>query len=160
MGAIGCATAKIALAFGMKVICYHSSQQVDGVEHVTLDELLKNSHIISLCCPLKEDNKEIICAETISKMRDGVMIINTARGGLVNENDLANAVKSGKVAGAGLDVLTNEPPTTSSPLIGIDNMIITPHIAWAPLESRKRLLKVTIENIQGYMNGKPQNVVN
>lgn len=160
MGAIGCAAARIALAFGMKVICYHSRQQVEGVEHVDLDILLENSDIISLCCPLKENNKEIICAETISRMRDGVMIINTARGGLINENDLAEAVKSGKVAGAGLDVLTNEPPTDSSPLIGLDNVIITPHIAWAPLESRKRLLDVTIKNICGYLDGKPQNVVN
>ena len=98
--------------------------------------------------------------ETIEKMRDGVMIINTARGGLIDEDDLAEAVKSGKVSGAGLDVLTNEPPTNSSPLIGLENVIITPHIAWAPLESRARLLGVTIDNIKAYMDGKPQNVVN
>ncbi|MBE6649698.1 MAG: D-2-hydroxyacid dehydrogenase [Ruminococcaceae bacterium] len=160
MGAIGCATANIAKAFGMKVICYHSRQHVDGVEHVSLDELLENSDIISLCCPLKEDNKRIIRRETIEKMRDGVMIINTARGGLIDEDDLAEAVKSGKVSGAGLDVLTNEPPTNSSPLIGLENVIITPHIAWAPLESRTRLLDVTIGNIKAYMDGTPQNVVN
>lgn len=160
MGAIGCATARIALAFGMKVICYHSRQHVDGVEHVDLETLLSSSDIISLCCPLKEDNKRIICAETIAKMRDGVMIINTARGGLIDENDLAEAVISGKVSGVGLDVLTEEPPVSSSPLIPLDNVIITPHIAWAPLESRKRLLDVTIENIRAYFNGSPQNVVN
>ncbi len=160
MGAIGCAAAKIALAFGMKVICYHSRQHLEGAEHVDLEELLSKSDIISLCCPLKEDNKRIIRAETISKMRDGVMIINTARGGLIDENDLADALKTGKVSGAGLDVLTEEPPVNSSPLIGLDNVIITPHIAWAPLESRKRLLDVTIDNIKAYMSGKPQNAVN
>ena len=160
MGAIGCAAARIALAFGMKVICYHSRQHVDGVEHVDLETLLRNSDIISLCCPLKDDNKRIICAETIAKMRDGVMLINTARGGLINENDLAEAVRSGKVAGVGLDVLTEEPPVNSSPLINLDNVIITPHIAWAPQESRKRLLDVTVENIRAYFKGSPQNVVN
>lgn len=160
MGAIGCATARIALAFGMKVICYHSRQQVEGVEHTDLDSLLAQSDIISLCCPLKEDNKRIIRRETIKKMRDGVMIINTARGGLVDEEDLAEAIISGKVSGAGLDVLTNEPPVDSSPLIGLDNVIITPHIAWAPLESRSRLLDVTVANLRAYMDGHPQNVVN
>lgn len=160
MGAIGCAAARIALAFGMKVICYHSRQHVDGVEHVDLDTLLASSDIISLCCPLKEDNKRIICAETIAKMRDGVMLINTARGGLIDERDLAEAVISGKVSGVGLDVLTEEPPVSSSPLIDLDNVIITPHIAWAPQESRKRLLDVTIENIRAYFKGSPQNVVN
>lgn len=160
MGAIGCAAARIALAFGMKVICYHSRQQVDGVEHVDLETLLGNSDIISLCCPLKEDNKRIIRAETIAKMRDGVMIINTARGGLIDESDLSDAVISGKVSGVGLDVLTEEPPVNSSPIIQLDNVIITPHIAWAPLESRKRLLDVTIKNIRAYLDGNPQNVVN
>ncbi len=160
MGAIGCATAKIAIAFGMKVICYHSRQHVEGVEHVDLGELLAKSDIISLCCPLKEDNKRIIRAETISKMRDGVIIINTARGGLIDENDLAEALKTGKVSGAGLDVLTEEPPVNSSPLIELENTIITPHIAWAPQESRQRLLGVTIDNVNAYKSGKPQNVVN
>lgn len=160
MGAIGCAAARIALAFGMKVICYHSSQHIDGVEHVDLDTLLGESDIISLCCPLKDDNKRIIRAETIAKMRDGAWIINTARGGLIDENDLAEAVKSGKIAGVGLDVLTEEPPVNSSPLIGLNNVIITPHIAWAPLESRKRLLQVTVDNINAYKSGNPQNVVN
>ncbi|MBR6633562.1 MAG: D-2-hydroxyacid dehydrogenase [Clostridia bacterium] len=160
MGAIGCATAKIAQAFGMKVICYHSSQSLDGVEHVELDELLSESDVISLCCPLKEDNKRIIRRETIEKMKDGVIIINTARGGLIDENDLAEAIKSGKVYGAGIDVLTEEPPVNSSPLINLDNVIVTPHIAWAPKEARSRLLDVTVKNIQAYFDGKPQNVVN
>ncbi len=159
MGAIGCAVARIAIAFGMNVICYHSSQSVDGVSHVDLDTLLSESDIISLCCPLKEDNKRIIRRETIDRMRDGVMIINTARGGLIDEDDLAEAVRSGKVSGVGIDVLTEEPPVNSSPLIGLEEVIVTPHIAWAPLDSRKRLLGVTVENIKAYQNGRPQNVV-
>lgn len=160
MGAIGSAAAKIAQALGMTAVCYHSRSEVEGVEHLELDELLKRSDIISLCCPLNSETKEIISAETIKKMRDGVIIINTARGGLINENDLADAVKAGKVAGAGLDVLTEEPPVNSSPLIDLDEVIVTPHIAWAPRESRQRLLNVTVENIKAYIEGKPKNIVN
>ncbi len=160
MGAIGSAAAKIAQAFGMKAVCYHSRSEVEGVEHLELDELLKTSDIISLCCPLTEETKEIISQKTINKMKDGVIIINTARGGLINENDLAAAIESGKVAGAGLDVLSTEPPINSSPLIDLDEVIVTPHIAWAPRESRERLLKVAIENIKAYLEGKAQNIVN
>lgn len=160
MGAIGSAAAKIAQSFGMRAVCYHSRSEVEGVEHVALDDLLRISDVIALCCPLTEDNKKIIRRETIEKMRDGAIIINTSRGGLIDENDLADAVKSGKISGAGLDVLENEPPKSSSPLIGLKNVIITPHIAWAPKESRERLLKVTIENIKGYITGNMQNKVN
>ena len=152
--------ARIAQAFGMRAVCYHSRSNVEGVDHLELDELLRISDVIALCCPLTEDNKRIIKRETIEKMRDGAIIINTSRGGLIDENDLADAVKSGKIAGAGLDVLENEPPKNSSPLIGLKNVIITPHIAWAPKESRERLLGVTIENIKGYMTGDIQNKVN
>lgn len=159
MGAIGSAAAKIARAFGMKAICYHSRQEVEGVEHVTLDELLRDSDVISLCCPLNDGTRKIIRRETIEKMRDGVIIINTARGGLIDENDLADALKSGKVSCAGLDVLTEEPPTFS-PLINLENVIVTPHIAWAPKESRERLLGVTVENIKAYQEGKFLNKVN
>lgn len=159
MGAIGSAAARIAQAFGMRVLCYHSSKTVEGVEHVSLDELLERSDVISLCCPLTDDNKRIIRKETIDKMRRGVMIINTARGGLIDEEDLAEALRSGKVMGAGLDVLTEEPPK-GSPLIGLDNVVVTPHIAWAPRESRERLLKVTVENILSYVSGDIQNKVN
>ncbi len=159
MGAIGTATAKIAQAFGMKVICYHSSREVEGVEHVSLGTLLGSSDIISLCCPLTSDNARIIRKETLDKMRNGVMIINTARGGLIDENDLAEAIKSGKVKGAGLDVLTEEPPINSSPLISLDGVIVTPHIAWAPKESRTRLLNETVKNIKAYMNGVPRNII-
>ena len=160
MGAIGSMAARIAQAFGMRAVCYHSRSEVDGVDHLELDELLEISDIVALCCPLTEDNKKIIRRETIEKMRDGVIIINTSRGGLIDENDLAEAVKSGKVAGVGVDVLENEPPKNSSPLVGLKNVIITPHIAWAPKESRERLLNVTIANVKGYMTGNIQNKVN
>ncbi|MBQ7896937.1 MAG: D-2-hydroxyacid dehydrogenase [Clostridia bacterium] len=159
MGAIGSAAAKIAEAFGMTAICYHSRSEVEGVEHVTLDELLERSDIIALCCPLTDDNKRIIRKETLDQMRDGVIIINTARGGLIDEDDLAEALRSGKVSGAGLDVLTDEPPK-SSPLINLENVIVTPHIAWAPKESRTRLLSVTVENLKSYILGNIQNKVN
>lgn len=159
MGAIGSAAARIAQAFGMKAICYHSRSEVEGVEHVSLNDLLERSDIISLCCPLTDNNVRIIRKETIDKMRDGVIIINTARGGLIDEEALADALRSGKVKGAGLDVLTEEPPK-SSPLIGLDNVVVTPHIAWAPKESRTRLLKVTVENVKSYISGNIQNKVN
>ncbi len=160
MGAIGCAAAKIAQAFGMKAVCYHSRSEVEGVEHLSLDRLLEISDIVSLCCPLTKDNARIIKKETIDKMKDGVIIINTARGGLIDEKDLADAVISGKVGGVGLDVLTEEPPKSSSPLINLDNVIVTPHIAWAPRESRQRLLGVTVSNLKSYMAGQIENRVN
>lgn len=160
MGAIGSAAAKIAQAFGMKAVCYHSRSEVEGVEHLDLDTLLKVSDVISLCCPLTPETKEIISKDTLNKMRDGVIIINTSRGGLINEEDLALAIKSGKVRGAGLDVLKTEPPINSSPLIDLDEVIVTPHIAWAPKESRERLLNVAIENIKAYIDGSAQNIVN
>lgn len=160
MGAIGSAAAEIAKAFGMRVICYHSRQKVEGVLHTDLDTLLGESDVISLCCPLTSDNARIIRKETINKMKDGVIIINTARGGLIDEGDLYDALLSGKVGGAGLDVLTEEPPKDHSPLFDLDNVVITPHIAWAPTESRGRLLDVTVSNVRAYMNGKAQNVVN
>ncbi|MBE6701758.1 MAG: D-2-hydroxyacid dehydrogenase [Ruminococcaceae bacterium] len=159
MGEIGSAAARIAKAFGMRVICYHSRRDLDGVLHVDLDTLLKESDVISLCCPLTEDNKKIIRKETIDKMKDSVIIINTARGGLIDEDDLADAVKSGKVSGVGIDVLDCEPPVNSSPLINLEEVVVTPHIAWAPKESRNRLLKVTIENVKSYINNNVQNDV-
>ena len=160
MGAIGSAAAKIAIAFGMKAVCYHSRSEVEGVEHLSLDALLERSDVISLCCPLTDETRKIIRRETIEKMHDGVIIINTARGGLIDEEALADAIKSGKVSGAGLDVLTEEPPKSHSPLIDLDEVIVTPHIAWAPKESRERLLSVTVENIRAYQKGEKKNIVN
>ena len=160
MGAIGSKAAQIAQAFGMKTVCYHSSRTLDNCEHVSLDTLLKTSDVIALCCPLTSDNKDIINSETIAKMKDGAILINTSRGGLIDEDALYTALSSGKLAGAGLDVLKTEPPKDSSPLINAPNCIITPHIAWAPKETRARLLYETEENIRSFINGCVRNKVN
>lgn len=160
MGSIGTKAAVIAKSFGMNVICYHSSRHIDGVEHVSLEELLDRSDVISLVCPLNPETDKIINADSISKMKDGVIIINTSRGGLIDEEALSKALESGKVYAAGLDVLTEEPPKNGNPLIDAENTVITPHIAWAPLAARKRLLEATVKNISAFLEGKPQNQVN
>lgn len=164
LGAIGSNVAKTALCLGMKVIACASRPRDDsgipGVEMTDLEGILRRSDIISLHCPLTAENSGMISATAIEKMKDGVMIINTARGGLINEPDLAAALKSGKVAGFGADVLAKEPPSADCPLIGALNTVITPHIAWAPLETRRRLMDIVAENLRLFMEGRPQNVVN
>lgn len=163
-GQIGKGVAKVAVSFGMNVLACashpRSSSEIDGVSYTDLDEVLKSSDIISLHCPLTSDNAGLICFDTISKMKDGAIIINTARGGLVNEADVAEALYSGKLSGYAADVLTDEPPVNGSPLIGAPNCILTPHIAWAPLESRRRLITVAVDNLKMFIEGNPQNVVN
>lgn len=163
-GNIGKAVSKISLSLGMNVIAVTShprtSSEIDGVEMVALNDLFKRSNIISLHCPLTESNKHLICNNTISQMQDGVFIINTARGGLVNEQDVATALISKKLGGFATDVLSQEPPTNGSPLFKAPNCIITPHIAWAPIESRQRLLKTAIGNFISFLNGNLQNIVN
>lgn len=163
-GQIGSAFAKVALALGMEILVYTPSQnksiEQPNVRVVSLDELLAGSDVISLHCPLTEKNTGMINRSNIAKMKNGVMLINTSRGGLIVEQDLADALNSGKVAGAGLDVLSVEPPSKDNPLLSARNCIITPHIAWAPKEARLRLMDITIENIKHYLAGKPQNVVN
>lgn len=163
-GQIGKAVAKTALCFGMKVVACASRPRkesgVEGVEMLSFDELLRVSDVISLHCPQTADNLNMICAETIAQMKDGVFIINTARGGLINEAELAQALNSGKVGGFGADVLAQEPPETDCPLITAPNTVITPHIAWAPLESRRRLISKAIENVRCFLDGHPQNTVN
>lgn len=160
MGAIGTKAARIAQAFGMKTVCYHSRSDLQDCEHLNLDKLLEISDVISLCCPVTKDNENIINRENIAKMKDGVIIINTARGGLIDEDALAQALYSGKVSAAGLDVLKEEPPKNSSALIGAPNCILTPHIAWAPHETRTRLLHETEENILAFLRGEERNRVN
>lgn len=160
MGAIGSRAAKIAQALGMKAVCYHSRSHVDGVDHLSLDELLAVSDIVSLCCPVTADNQNLINRDTIEKMKDGAILINTARGGLIDEEALAEALHSGKIYAAGLDVLKTEPPKNSSPLINAPNCYITPHIAWAPRETRARLLWETEENILAFLRGEKRNCVN
>jgi glycerate dehydrogenase len=156
-GRIGQAVADIAHGFGMLTIAHdpYSPQAT-----VTLEELLANSDIISLHAPLTPENTNLINADTISQMRDGVILINTARGPMVNEADLAAALRSGKVYAAGLDVVSTEPIKPDNPLLSAPNVIITPHIAWAPQAARQRLMDVAVSNLEQYLAGNPVNVVN
>jgi len=163
-GKIGQETAKIAQAFGLNILAYNRSRNMelesDTCKYVELDELLKSSDIISLHCPLSESTQGIINKETIAKMKDGVMVINTSRGGLIDESDLKNALNSGKVFGAAVDVVSIEPIKADNPLLNAKNCIITPHIAWAPKASRSRLMRMAAENLEAYLKGSPINVVN
>lgn len=156
-GSIGKAVAKLAKAFGMKVLAYsrHGAEE----DYAPLDELLAQSDIVSLHCPLTAENAGMINAETIARMKDGVIILNTARGGLINEADLREALLSGKVYAAASDVTAREPINADSPLLGLDNMIITPHIAWAATEARQRLMDIATDNVRKYLAGQPQNNV-
>ena len=158
-GRIGRTVAKIATAMGMNVLT-HSRTQHPGESHVSLDELLASSDVVTLHCPLFPETQGIINAHTISKMKDGAILINTSRGPLIDEQAVADALVQGKLRGAAVDVVSKEPIPGNSPLLTAPNCIITPHIAWAPLETRQRLLDCVISNIQGFIDGKPQNVVN
>ena len=161
-GRIGQATAKLAQAFGMQVITTSRTRRENdlGIEYVDMDTLLTRSDFVSLHCPLFAENTKMVNAEFISRMKDGAFLINTARGGLLDEQAVADALTSGKLAGAAVDVVTEEPMKTYNPLLKCPNCIITPHIAWAPKESRQRLLDCCVENIRAFLRGKPQNVVN
>ena len=125
-----------------------------------LDELLSQSDVIALHCPLFPETEGIVNKENIAKMKDGVIILNNSRGPLIVEQDLADALNSGKVAAAGLDVVSTEPIKGDNPLLGAKNCIITPHISWAPKESRQRLMDIAVDNLKAYLAGKPVNVVN
>lgn len=164
MGRIGQTTAKIAMAFGMKVLAVDAypikELENDQFEYVELDTMFANADVISLHCPLFESTQGIINKANIAKMKDGVILINTSRGPLIVEEDLADALNSGKVGGAGLDVLSVEPASNDNPLLSAKNCIITPHIAWAPKESRERLLNIAVDNLISYSEGNPVNVVN
>ncbi len=164
LGRIGKRTARLAQALGMQVLAYDEIQDqsvvCDTLRYTTLDELLAQSDVIALHCPQTPANTGIINKDSIEKMKDGVMIINNSRGPLIVEEDLVAALESGKVAGAGLDVVPVEPLPASSPLLGAKNCIITPHLSWAPLASRSRLLDVAVENLKAFQGGKPINVVN
>jgi len=159
-GYIGQKVADIALAFGMKVKIFTRTKIGDPrVEFVSFDELLHDSDIITVHCPLTPQTENIMNYESFCKCKPSAVYINTARGGVNNENDLARALKEGKIAGAAIDVLSNEPMSKDCPLTGIENLIITPHVAWAPLSTRKRLMGIVEGNIQSFINGKPINVV-
>jgi len=161
-GQIGQSVARIAKAMGMNVLAHSRSVREEGkalAEYVPLDELLAKSDVISLHCPLFPETKGIINAENISKMKDGVIILNTSRGPLINEADLAEALKSGKVYAAGVDVVSIEPMQADNPLLSAPNCFITPHMAWMSTEARTRLIDIAVNNIRAYLAGAPVNNV-
>ena len=163
-GKIGQGTAKIAQALGMNILAYDAFRRPElesGTCHYAeLDELLSESDVVVLHCPLFPDTQGIINRDTISKMKDGVMIINDSRGPLIVEEDLRDALISGKVAGAAVDVVSEEPISPDNPLLHAPNMIITPHMAWAPKESRQRLMNLAVGNLKAFLGDAPVNVVN
>jgi len=161
MGNIGQQTARIANAFGMKVIYYsrHDKQTSLG-EYKNINAVFSNSDFISLHCPLTPDNKEFVNKTMIQRMKPTAYLINTARGQLINENDLAGALNSNIIAGAALDVLSHEPPVDENPLLKAKNCVITPHNAWMTKEARQRIIDVTVDNIKSFLMGELKNVVN
>lgn len=164
LGKIGYCTARIAHGFGMKVIAYDkypkSGPEYSFIQQVSLDELYANSDVISIHSPLTAESQYMINKDSIAKMKDGVIFINTARGSLVKEEDLVEALNSGKIYAAGLDVISEEPPKSDIPILHCNNAKITNHIAWLPKSSRLRQVTVAIENYQSYLNGNPISVIN
>ncbi|WP_423737574.1 D-2-hydroxyacid dehydrogenase [Chitinophaga caseinilytica] len=161
-GQIGQAVARIALAFGMRVIVSHKHPERDRMEGVTfLDQAtcFREADIVSLHCPLNEANKGFVNAALLATMRPSAMLINTSRGPLINEPELADALNNGVIAGAGLDVLSVEPPSADNPLLTARNCYVTPHIAWATREARSRLMNKVVENVKAFLEGVPQNVI-
>ncbi len=163
-GAIGKAVAKIAKAFEMNILVYsrtiYPQFEASNLKFVDLNTLLENSDFVSLHCPLTAATQNLIGTDQLSLMKPSAMLINSSRGPVVNEQALRDALKEGKIAAAALDVLVNEPMQNSCPLKDAPNCIITPHIAWAPLETRIRLMDIAVENLKCYIDGTPQNVVN
>ena len=162
-GRIGRQTAKIADAMGMRVLANDTYQANDpdyeGFRWASIDELLAESDVVSLHCPLTAENKGLINAERLGKMKKTAFLLNTSRGPLIDDQDLANALNEGVIAGAALDVLTVEPPVKGNPLFSAKNCIVTPHIAWATKEARSRLMDVAVNNVEAFLAGKPENVV-
>ena len=160
LGTIGKRVAEIALAFGMEVIYHNRRAKEVTAERVDLPTLLHRSDIVTLHAALVEENVELMNADAFKEMKKEAFLINTSRGGLVNETDLANALNNKGIAGAAMDVLSSEPPSPDNPLLQAANCIITPHNAWATKESRARLMDIAVNNLRAYLEGKPQNVVN
>jgi glycerate dehydrogenase len=161
-GQIGKAVANIAIAFGMKVIASHKHperDQMEGVSFVDEKTCFREADIISLHCPLNEKNIQFVNKELLRIMKRSAFLINTSRGGLINETDLAEALNKGIIAGAALDVLSTEPPSADNPLLHAKNCLITPHVAWATFEARSRLMNVVVNNIKAFLEGKAENVV-
>ena len=163
-GRIGQGTARIAQALGMKVLAYdayrNEALENENCHYADLDELYRMSDVIALHCPLFPETAGMINKESIAKMKDGVIILNDSRGPLIVEEDLKEALNSGKVGAAGLDVVSTEPIKGDNPLLQARNCFITPHIAWAPRESRQRLMDIAVANLKAFMDGSPVNVVN
>ncbi len=162
-GRIGQTTGRIARAMGMEVLAYDSHPSDAGraiAEYVDLDALLARSDVVALHCPLFPETEGIINRETIAKMKDGAILLNNSRGPLVVEQDLADALNAGKLAAAGLDVVSTEPIRGDNPLLKAKNCIITPHISWAPKESRQRIMDCAVSNVKAFLAGNPVNVVN
>ena len=158
LGNIGMSVARIAIAFGMEVFALTSKEQAslpEGLQKTSLDHLLAVSDILTLHCPLTESTREMINAKSISKMKKGAIIINTGRGPLVNEQEVADALRSGHLAAYGADVLSVEPPSADNPLLHAPNAYITPHIAWATFEARTRLMDIATANVRAFLDGKP-----
>ena len=163
LGRIGLQTARIAQAFGMKVLAFDGTPnpqfERDTLRYVPLKDLLAQADVVSLHCPLLESTREIINRDSLAQMKPGAILINTSRGPLVNESDLAAALASGHLAAAAVDVVSSEPIHADNPLLGAPNILITPHIAWAPKESRARLLEIAVGNLQAWLQGSPNNEV-
>lgn len=161
LGSIGQAVAKIANAFEMNVIAYNrSAREIENVKMVSLDELLSKSNIVSVHCPLNSESEHMFNKETFAKMKKGALFVNTARGGVMIEQDLFDALESEHLGGAAIDTLAVEPMEEDCILMNAKNCIITPHIAWAPLETRVRLMNIVVDNIKNFLNGTPTNKVN
>ncbi|SFV32436.1 D-2-hydroxyacid dehydrogenase [Thermoflavifilum thermophilum] len=163
LGRIGRAVARIGLAMGMRVLAVHTHPErdlMDGVEFVDVQTCFRQADVVTLHCPLTASNAGFVNKALLSLMKPGAFLINTARGGLIEENDLAEALNSGLIAGAGLDVLSVEPPPADHPLLHARNCIITPHQAWATRAARQRLMNQVVENLKAFQAGKPIHVVN
>lgn len=163
LGNTGMATARIALAFGLKVFAYTSKDEddlPDGIHKDDLDDIFEECDIISLHCPLTENTKHLINKERLQQMKSNAILINTGRGPLVNDADLAEALNDEEILAYGADVITTEPPSADNPLLSAKNCYLTPHIAWATLEARERLINICTENIKAFIDGEPINVVN
>ena len=163
LGRIGLAAAKICNALGMKVLAHDKHESAEGKKYATyvgLDELLEKSDVVSLHCPLTAENQQIINKDTIAKMKQSAILINTARGQLVAEQDLADALNAGRIYAAAVDVVSVEPIKGGNPLLNAKNCIMTPHIAWAPKEARQRLMEIAVDNLKSFLAGKASNVVN
>lgn len=161
-GAIGSAVGTVAQALGMKLLvtARHEKPVPEGARFVSLPELLAQSDVVSLHCPQTAENARMIDAGALAQMKDGAILLNTARGGLLDEQAVAGALRSGKLLAAGMDVVSAEPIRADNPLLTAPNCFLTPHIAWAPLETRRRLQAISAENLRAFLAGKPQNVVN